>query len=533
MSPFLQKNSGRMQTSKIVLQPHQQKIKDLAVSGNLPDTCWLFWSMGSGKTYACCGIMEGVQAAKGGTLKAIVLCDKTLEGQWSKATKTYFEGKQKPNITVERFQMLNKDADPRSYDICIVDEAHRFRNAFRSDEGAPAEYKKWIQKIMRCGRVVYLSGTPLVSDSEKDMEGFKMMMRESPSNPLYGRVFRYDPQSDKRKAKMYASMNYNPPVKCPMSWSQTLLYFMSQRSAFSLSFGGQKTTIQTSRRNAYNSALRSISNNPFNDDPMLSPKFRSIIKDMKAAHDSGKRQLVYSSRRELGAKALHDLWKSQSFVKASDVFLIDGSLDSDVRTKIVDRFNRKGTKSLFITDAGGTGVDLKSVDIVRLLEPHESIMLENQVINRAIRYRSHKSQQGVRPTVEVYLYTSVFPSADQPVDPRFTTLVNESGLVDSNASSATLSAIRDAVMKQCIGADAKHETVDQKVMKRRVEEFEKIQQGNAKIASMDPSLAPKTTCAAPVSDTSANAKTRKRTSTSKAASDRKTARTAFPIVAIA
>lgn len=473
-----------MERHNIALQPHQQALRDRAVADNLRYPFFLYWSMGSGKTYATCGVMESMVNVNNRQGRVLIMCDKTLEGQWKKAVETYFRGKPSPRVVVQRYQMLNKELVPGKFDFCAVDEAHRFRNAFKSGADVPAEYASWIQQILKCPRVLFLSGTPLVSDAEIDMKGFRMMMQESAANPLAGRVSRYDPQEDdKRKACMYAEVVMHEPVKCHMLWSQCLLYFLSQRSNFVLSFGGETVKLQTSKRNAYNSALRSIANNPFEDDSRLSPKFKSMLADMEEACKNGKRQLVYSSRRDLGARALYELWRQSSSAHNRDSYIIDGSLDAELRTAAVDKFNRRGAKVLFITDAGGQGVDLKMVDVVRLLEPNESVMLENQVINRAVRFRSHKGVTD--PKVHVYLYISMFPTTSQALDLRWESVLMRSGLVQGKLTAATSKEIQAAVSKQCIVKDAKNTTVDENVMVRRAAQHSKVVHGNRWIAALD------------------------------------------------
>ena len=296
--------------------------------------------------------------------------------------------------------------------MCIVDESHRFRNVFKKD-GAPSEYTQWLEMLMKCKRLVYLTGTPLVSDVEVEWHGLERMMRVAPGNALDGRVFRYDPRGDVKQSHHFAATD-NKVVRCPMTYAQALLYFANQRSKFALTVGGETYEVFRPVKNTYNSALRTAANNPFPQTPEASPKFSEMMRRMRAHHANGDKQLVYSERLESGINAMRDLWIAQMGKK--NVFVIDGSQSADARTKAVRAFNRNGEpRVLFISDAASRGVDLQGVTAVHLLEPGERLQDERQVINRAVRFKSHKQKDA---RVAVYLYCSVFEPqkcADGPI----------------------------------------------------------------------------------------------------------------------
>ena len=58
--------------------------------------------------------------------------------------------------------------------MCIVDEAHRFRNAWvmKSDR-----MLSWMARIHQCVKVVFMSGTPIVHDADIEMDAFHKMMK--------------------------------------------------------------------------------------------------------------------------------------------------------------------------------------------------------------------------------------------------------------------------------------------------------------------------------------------------------------------
>jgi superfamily II DNA/RNA helicase len=74
--------------------------------------------------------------------------------------------------------------------------------------------------------------------------------------------------------------------------------------------------------------------------------------------------------------------------------LINGTVPKKKRQDIVNLFNDPdGPNVLIITKAGGEGLDLKGVRVVILFEKGLTISGMDQVIGRAIRYKSHDHDQ--------------------------------------------------------------------------------------------------------------------------------------------
>jgi superfamily II DNA/RNA helicase len=69
--------------------------------------------------------------------------------------------------------------------------------------------------------------------------------------------------------------------------------------------------------------------------------------------------------------------------------MITGELTKNQRDIMRDAFNNNKIKILIITRAGGEGLDLKGTNNVILMEPNWNKETDEQIIGRAIRYRSH------------------------------------------------------------------------------------------------------------------------------------------------
>jgi superfamily II DNA/RNA helicase len=81
---------------------------------------------------------------------------------------------------------------------------------------------------------------------------------------------------------------------------------------------------------------------------------------------------------------------------------ISGNLTKDERIHNVKLFNTGVNRVILITSAGSEGIDLKEVRSVVLLEPFWNFARTEQVIGRAVRFRSHSNLPFNKRTVDIY-----------------------------------------------------------------------------------------------------------------------------------
>merc|ERR1712196_290754 len=87
------------------------------------------------------------------------------------------------------------------------------------------------------------------------------------------------------------------------------------------------------------------------------------------------------------------------------------SLPDSIKKKVVKRgsnINGNNIKIIMLSPAGAEGISLFNVRQVHLLEPYWHNVRIEQVIGRAIRYKSHESLPIQKRNVEVFLYLSTF-----------------------------------------------------------------------------------------------------------------------------
>ena len=154
------------QRRKLVLQPHQKRLRAHLPHMRFP--FYIYWGMGSGKTLG--GLVTLMALRDGQT--ALVVCDKSVKEQWEAETRRFFgcnpDDFADVRVRVEHYEHLDDEhgAVPKRFDLVIVDEAHRFRNAWHKES---TRMLSWIARINQCPRVVYMSGTPIVHDAAVEL----------------------------------------------------------------------------------------------------------------------------------------------------------------------------------------------------------------------------------------------------------------------------------------------------------------------------------------------------------------------------
>tara|TARA_B100000683_G_scaffold198194_1_gene191325 strand:- start:7467 stop:9611 length:2145 start_codon:yes stop_codon:yes gene_type:complete len=486
----------------LVLLPHQQALRERALSGQMKFPLYLLWKMGSGKTMGSLACTYAVQTPR--PAKVLVVCPLSLVGQWNAQIKRFFGEMDAPpraSVRVAHYEELQRGVVPKAFDMVIVDEAARFRNAFKQD-GQPEVLRYEIDQILKSDRIVYLSGTPILSDPLCERQAFDRMMKVAPGHPADGRVSVYDPQKDRQFMRRFARRR-DHWIEVPMLWSQTLLYFMFWRQRFKIDLPPRHRLFTNHETgNSFESQLIKIANNPFcrpkfdDDDPEASPKIMRLVENVEALLAAGRKQIVFSNRKGEGVEhvrfllvardlsrsagvrvpwaAIRDTKRATSPLPArlarearrllNEKFLIlSGDVDGDERFTTISEFNRstgkyRRARVLVFTKAAGFGVDLSEVGDVHLLEVNAVSGEEDQVVSRALRLYGHR--KGNKEMVGVHHYVSVFPGLAQDVDDTWDDMVASMNGCPDEISPAFSERVRQAFHEQHVSKTA--QTIDEK-----------------------------------------------------------------------
>lgn len=90
--------------------------------------------------------------------------------------------------------------------------------------------------------------------------------------------------------------------------------------------------------------------------------------------------------------------------------IFSGNVNKKEREKIIENFNNNEFDTLIITKAGGEGIDLKGVRSIIVMEPPWNDAGLQQVVGRAIRYKSHTHLPQRERKVDVYFMKLIIPS---------------------------------------------------------------------------------------------------------------------------
>ena len=123
------------------------------------------------------------------------------------------------------------------------------------------------------------------------------------------------------------------------------------------------------------------------------------------AIDGESKMLIYSAFKTYGIRQIQDLFNRVgiSYVE------ITGSMNKIQRKNAVDMYNSDEVRIMFITKAGGEGLDLKGTQKVIIFESAWNKATENQIIGRAVRYKSHAHLPPKERHVDAYHLLMVKP----------------------------------------------------------------------------------------------------------------------------
>ena len=155
--------------------------------------------------------------------------------------------------------------------------------------------------------------------------------------------------------------------------------------------------------NGYRRAVNSIASNDTSKS-YYSQKLKSVIGLVKKSDKT----LIYSNWIESGINSLEAILQKYKLEFAS----ITGETNQSTRTKYIQEFNEDKFNVLLISQVGGHGIDLKGVRTVIILDPPWSDAVLEQIIGRAVRYRSHSHLPIEERKVEVY-YLALVPPVNE------------------------------------------------------------------------------------------------------------------------
>ena len=299
--------------------------------------------------------------------------------------------------------------------LLIIDEAHNFRTDYRqifTERFMGEKVGTWAEQAVKCGsnvwKVLLLTATPMYNKSHdivnlvSIVKGIYPPVTFSPKEILNTNAF----EDFFKNTIMFQSGNeedYPTQINILVKVHMTREYLKKYEKEEDIVKKRIKTPNKDEKaKNAFQVKMRTASNKI---QPCL--KCHGIMGIVKYAFENNEKLIFYSEFRNSGVKIFIDLLNKNNI----NYLEITGSTDKKKRQKIVDDFNNQEDdyKILVITKAGGEGLDLKEVRHVILFEPGWNYSSEEQVVGRAVRYKSHANLPKTERNVKVWKFILLKP----------------------------------------------------------------------------------------------------------------------------
>jgi len=163
-------------------------------------------------------------------------------------------------------------------------------------------------------------------------------------------------------------------------------------------------TLDVRKKNAFLTATRQLSNTIDNDSN--SPK---IIEIVNKIIDGPKPVVVYSNFLANGIYPISVRLNKEGITHK----IIKGSTTEESMDKIINSYNNGEFEVLLISSAASESITLLNTRQIHIMEPHFNEAKINQVIGRAIRYRSHDQLPIDQRHIMIYHWCSIFPNIIQ------------------------------------------------------------------------------------------------------------------------
>lgn len=295
--------------------------------------------------------------------------------------------------------------------MLIVDEAHNFRTPFKARKTPSGKDQGVMTKhVLACAeqadRVLLLTATPLVN-KPKDILTLLNMIREPGLEAL--KVFPVDAQQQRYYLQDKIHFFSPPDDRYREIYPATNPHevFLTMPPWYEKRYDDVETKVATDENldifgdvnlSAFFNGMRRATNVLDLDTTReISPKIRWIVEFIQN-HPEDK-MVIFSSFLDMGSLAV---FRRLPAAIRQKVAFVTGQTPRGERQQLVDRYNRGEKTILFLSKAGGEGLDLKGTRRIILLEPSWNQSAEQQVTGRGIRYKSHAHLPFDERVVDVY-----------------------------------------------------------------------------------------------------------------------------------
>ena len=314
--------------------------------------------------------------------------------------------------------------------LLIVDEAHHLRTIYHASK--KKEFGVLTKSVTECAenadKVLILSGTPIYN-SPGDIASLYNMIRDPSTVAITfnnakkfdyelfrGKLSFYDPGKSAEfpsRTNHYISIYMTPSYL--NKYEKLVREIKNNHKIVSPDFTDLYGA-ENESPSMFHNVLRRAVNNLENEK---SQKIQWVV-DKIQNPETPSPIIVFSHWLDAGNKIIASALKELNVPFA----FIQGQIKMPERVKIVNDYNSGKIKVLLLSMAGGEGLDLKNTRTVILLEPSWNESTLEQVIGRAVRFRSHAQLPLEERKVDVFYLDHIKPS-DVKYFPKIKKLLNQ------------------------------------------------------------------------------------------------------------
>jgi len=423
------------------LQPHQQRVVDRLQEGNVLAA----HGMGSGKTLA------SIAAADALGIPTTVLTPASLVDNYKKEIAKHSKNLKAPITVMSLPTAANRGYQVPQGGFLVIDEAHSLRNP------GSARYDYVKGQVDRSKRVALLTGTPsynkidntatlinLISNGENPLSSggnfsteFVKTRKVSPgiiakimgaddgevsefkNKDKLQKVLRQYMDVHRQKLDSPTRTDEHVDVDMPADQEHTYRYVESKdvplHIQYKVRWGLPLSKKELSNMNAFLTGVRQASNSvyPYKEGMSYleagqgSPKLMRAVDEVKNRYvkDPNFRGLVYSNYLDAGIRPMSALLTDASIPHA----VFHGGMSQKQKSQVLNDYNTGKIAVILGSSSAAEGLDLKGTKLVQVLEPHFNESKVDQVIGRAIRYKSHDHLPENERNVTVQRFHSRLP----------------------------------------------------------------------------------------------------------------------------
>lgn len=387
----------------VILQEHQKKLVNF-ITNSSEKGILAFHSVGSGKTITSLAaarcLMENFPFRK-----VQIVTNTSLTGNFLKEInhlKLNFKNKIQVDSYSSFISKSKKGKVECSDTILIVDESQGLN-------GQGSSRFKWVfDCASKAPKVILLSATPVKNYSSEFANQLSLITGEKIGKAKFDTI---DSLSGNNRDKAYKKL-----LQCKVSYmqrnpdsdpnypkvKQNLVAIKMSKEYYNDYLkiqNGIKEQLPEDFMKAknlavfYNGIRRAV--NKVDD---ISPKVKWAIKKIEEDVQKNKKVLVYSTWLSSGIVSIKKILAEKG-IRCSEV---SGRINKDSKDAEVRKYNKGVTKVMLISSSGAEGLNLKETRTVIVLEPHWNQSRIDQVIGRAVRYKSHENLPETDKIVEVF-----------------------------------------------------------------------------------------------------------------------------------